>query len=75
MKYLLTYAYEGNRNGASISGQGSVNMTVDKDKITPEVIADAIEWVKNEFDKTNIQINLIVPMGWFKYDEEVEADE
>ena len=74
MKYLMIYAYEGTRNGSPISGQGSISMTTNTDKITPTVIDDAIEIVKAEFRKTNVQINTIAPMGWFKFDEESDTE-
>ena len=75
MKYLLIYAYEGTRNGSPTSGQGSIHMTTNTDKITPAVINDAIEIVKDEFTrKTNVQIDTIAPMGWYKFDEE-ESEE
>ena len=52
MKYLLTYAYEGKRRGERVSGQGSTVMTVTgTDKITPELINDATEWAKNNFEE------------------------
>lgn len=70
MKYLLTYVYEGERRGERVSGQGSTVMTVTStDKITPELIYDAIEWVRNKFEE-HTTIYAIVPMGWFKFDEE-----
>lgn len=70
MKYLLTYAYEGKRREKKVSGQGSTVMTVDgTKKITPELIDDAIEWVRNHYEE-NTTIYAIAPMGWFKYDEE-----
>lgn len=76
MKYLLTYAYEGIREGKPISGQGSTVMAViGIDKITPEIITDAVEWVRNDFIKGGTRINNIAPMGWFKYDEEDLEDD
>lgn len=74
MKYLLTYVYDGIREGKTLTGQGSTLMTVNgTDKITPEVITNAIEWVRNDFVKGGTRINTIVPMGWFKFDEEDEV--
>lgn len=70
MKYLLTYIYDGIYECKKVSGQGSANMTTNTDKITPKVIEDAIEWVRNDFRKNGTGINNIAPMGWFKYDEE-----
>lgn len=70
MKYLLTYIYEGEQRGIKVSGQGSAVMTAKgTKKITPELISDAIEWVRNNFEE-HTTIYAIVPMGWFKYDEE-----
>ena len=70
MKYLLTYIYEGKRGGEKVSGQGSTVMTVNgTNKITPELIYDAIEWVRNNFEE-HTTIYATVPMGWFKFDEE-----
>ncbi len=70
MKYLLTYIYDGFREGKKISGQGSAEMNTNTDKITPKVIRNAIEWVRNDFRKNGTGIDNIAPMGWFKYDEE-----
>jgi hypothetical protein len=74
MKYLLTYAYEGKRRGERVSGQGSTVMTVTStDKITPELINDAIEWVRNNFEE-HTTIYAIAPMGWYKFDDEEGSD-
>lgn len=76
MKYLLTYAYEGKRRGEKVSGQGSTVMTVTStDKITPELINDAIEWVRNDLESKHTTIYAIAPMGWFKFDEEGSESE
>ena len=41
MNFLFTYAYAGKRFGNAVHGQGSVVVTVNTDKITPELIPDA----------------------------------
>ncbi|MBO7734120.1 MAG: hypothetical protein J6S67_16270 [Methanobrevibacter sp.] len=76
MKYLLTYIYDGKRcKGDITGGQGSVVMTANTDKITPEVIQDAIEWVKKELLMKGITVKHIASMGWFRFDEEESENE
>ena len=66
MKYLLTYVFDGEQG----SGQGSVIMTTNANKITTELIADAVEWTKNYLAEKGIKINSLIPMGWYKFDDE-----
>lgn len=66
MKYLLTYVFDGEQG----SGQGSVIMTTNTNKITTELIANAVEWVKHDFAEKGMKINRLAPMGWYKFDEE-----
>ena len=75
MNYLFTYAYEGKRFENVVHGQGSVVMTVNTDKITPELIKDANEWAKNDLELKGIKVKNVVPMGWFKFDIEESEDE
>lgn len=71
MKYLFTYAYKGKNLGKPETGEGSMEMTLHgSDRITPKVIESAVEIIRKEFESEGIQIDVIAPMGWFKYDEE-----
>ena len=73
MKCLFTYSYIGRNKGKMENGSGSMELTVHgTDKITPKVIERAVEITKQDLNKRGIQIDVIAPMGWFKYDEEVE---
>lgn len=74
MKYLFTYAYKGKNQGKLESGEGSMEITLHgSDRITPKVIESACDIVRKDLNKNGIQIDLIAPMGWFKYDREDEA--
>lgn len=66
MKYLFIYAIDGEQG----SGQGSAIMTTNTNKITTKLIADAVEWVKNDLTEKGMKINSIIPMGWYKFDDE-----
>lgn len=70
MKYLLTYLFDGEQG----SGQGSAIMTTNANKITTELIVNAVEWMKNDFAEKGIKINNLVPMGWYKFDDEEGSD-
>lgn len=71
MRYLFTYAYKGKNQGKLENGEGSVEMTLHgSDKITPMVIESACDIVRKDLNAKGIQIDLIAPMGWFKYDVE-----
>lgn len=71
MKYLFTYDYKGKNKGVNENGSGSVIMTVTgTDKITPKVIEGAIEWVTKDLNTKGIQLDVLCPMGWFKYEED-----
>ena len=68
---MFTYNYKGKNKGKAENGSGSVVMTAHgTDKITPKVIEGAIEWVKKDLNSKGIQIDVLCPMGWFKYEEE-----
>lgn len=69
MKYLFTYVFDGEQG----SGLGSVIMTAKANKITTELIANAVEWAKNDYAKNGITINSLIPMGWYKFDDEDES--
>ena len=74
MKYLFTYEYKGKNNGKAENGSGSCEMTVTgTDKITPKLIQMAVEYVKKDMEQRGFQIDVLAPMGWFKYDEEDEG--
>ncbi len=73
MKYLFTYAYKGKNQGKPETGEGSMEITLyGSDRITPKVIKSACDIVRKSLNANGIQIDLIAPMGWFKYDEEDE---
>ena len=74
MKYLFTYAYKGKKQGLlPETGSGSIEMTITgTDKITPKIIESACDIVRKSLNDKEIQIDLIAPMGWFKYDGEDE---
>lgn len=73
MKYLFTYAYKGKNQGKPENGEGSMEMTLHgSDRITPKVIESACDIVRKDLNANGIQIDLIAPMGWFKYDGEDE---
>jgi len=73
MKYLFTYAYKGKNQGKPENGEGSMEMTVHgTDKITPKIIESAVEITKQNLNACGIQVDKLVPMGWFKYDGEDE---
>ena len=75
MKYLFTYAYKGKNQGKPETGDGSMEITLHgSDRITPKVIESACDIVRKDLNAKGIQIDLIAPMGWFKYDEEDEND-
>lgn len=74
MKYLFIYAYKGKNQGKPETGEGSMEMTLHgSDGITPKVIKSACDIVRKDLNAKGIQIDLIVPRGWFKYDGEDEA--
>ena len=71
MKFLFTYAYRGKNKGKPENGEGSIEMTVHgTNKITPKVIENVVKYVRKDLNSKGIQIDVIAPMGWFKYDEE-----
>lgn len=73
MKYLFTYAYGGSRVGGGVSGQGSLIMTADADKITESMIygeGGACDIAKDGLLKEGIRKVTVSPMGWFKFDKE-----
>ena len=73
MKYLFTYNYKGKNKGKLEIGSGSIEMAVHgTDKITPSLIESAVNIVKQNLNAEGIQIYSLIPMGWFKYDTEVE---
>ena len=73
MKYLFSYAYKGINKGKPETGSGSVEITLHgSDRITPKVVKSACDIVEEDLNAKGIQIDLIAPMGWFKYDEELE---
>lgn len=73
MKYLFTYEYKGKNNGKDETGSGSALMTVHgTDKITTKVIEGALEWTRKDLNSKGIQIDVLCPMGWFKYEEETD---
>lgn len=75
MKYLFVYAYKGKNLGKPENGEGSVEMTLHgSDNITPKVIKSACDIVREDLNGKGIQVDLIVPMGWFKYDEAENED-
>lgn len=64
-RYLFTYMFL--LNGTS--GVGSINMTMEQDQpITPEVIQDAVEVVRENSD-WDISVK-IVPLSWCRYESE-----
>lgn len=73
MKYLFTYSYKGKNQDEPETGHGSVEMTLHgSDRITPKVIELACDFVRKDLNTKGIQTDVVAPMGWFKYDEEVE---
>lgn len=71
MKYQFIYAYNGKNQGNPETGHGSMKMILyDSNRITPKVIESACDLVRKELNAKGMQIDTIVPMGWFKYDEE-----
>lgn len=75
MKYLFTYSYKGKNCGRCENGEGSMVMTLHgTDKITPRVIESAVEIVKQHLNAEGIQIDALVPMGWYKFDDEEGSD-
>ena len=73
MKYLFTYGYKGKNKGKLETGEGSMEMTLHgSDRITPKVIESSCDIVRKNLNDKGIQIDVIVPMGWFKYDGEDE---
>ena len=73
MKYLFIYAYKGKNQGKPETGEGSMEITLHgSDKITPNVIKSACDLVRSDLNAKGIQIDVIAPMGWFKYDGEDE---
>jgi len=73
MKYLFTYAYNGKNQGKPENGGGSMEMIVHgTDRITPKIIESAVEITKQNLNACGIQVDKLVPMGWFKYDGEDE---
>ena len=75
MKYLFTYAYKGKNQGEPETGEGSVEMNLhDSDRITPKVIEKTCDLVRKDLNAKGIQIDMLAPMGWFKYDDEESED-
>lgn len=71
MRYLFTYAYKGKNKGKQETGEGPMEITLHgSGRITPKVIESACDIVRKDLNEKGIQIDLIAPMGWFKYDEE-----
>lgn len=75
MKFLFIYAYKGMHLGKPETGEGSTEINLHgSDKITPKVIESACDIVRKDLNDKGIFIDLIAPMGWFKYDEEESED-
>ena len=77
MSYVFTYIYSAKRDGESVSGQGSVKIIATGiNKITESTIYGengAINIVKDMLSRDHNMVNIDVsPMGWFKFDEEIE---
>lgn len=69
MKFLFTYAYKGKYLGMPETGEGSMEITLNgSDKVTPKAIKSACDIVRKDLEDKGLQIDLIAPMGWFKYD-------
>lgn len=69
MKFLFTYVYDEERG----SGFGSVILTTKSNKITAKLVTDAVEWTKNDYAEKGIKLNSLIPMGWYKFDDEDES--
>ena len=69
MKFLFTYVYDEEWG----SGFGSVILTTKSNKITAKLITDAVEWTKNDYAEKGIKLNSLIPMGWYKFDDEDES--
>ena len=75
MKYLFTYAYKGKNKGKPETGEGSMEITLHgSDRITPKVIESACDIVRKDLNAKGIQIDVLAPMGWFKYEEEEDEE-
>lgn len=48
-------------------------MTTKSNKITAKLITDAVEWTKNDYAEKGIKLNSLIPMGWYKFDDEDES--
>lgn len=69
IKFLFTYAYKGRTLGKPETGEGSMEITLHgSDKVTPKEIKTACDIVRKDLEDKGIYIDLIAPMGWFKYD-------
>ena len=71
MKYLLTYAFSGTKNGNPTTGIGSIIMTTPESEITERLIYDkergALEIAKK--DIKGVDDLLVIPVTWTKFDE------
>lgn len=71
MDFLFVYSYAGYRGfrRTPVNGTGSVDLSCKVQKITPDVIKEAKEWVVKYLENKGLTDVSVSPMGWFKYDE------
>ena len=74
MRFLFVYSYTGYRRLTFVSGTGSVDLSFKVNKVTPEVIKMAKEWVMKCLENKGISDVSVTPMGWFKYDGDEDED-
>lgn len=71
MRYLFVYKYKGKNHRRPENGEGSMEMTLHgTDQITPKVIQNACEIAIKTLNNEGVQVDVLVPTGWFKYDGE-----
>ena len=74
MTFLFVYSYTGYKKLSFLSGDGSVDLSYEGNRITPEVIKKAKEWVIKYLEDKGMYDVSLTPMGWFKYDGDEDED-
>ena len=78
MTYLFTYCWSGRENGLVKSGNGSMDIRMtNSDKITVDAIygkGGAKEMATKALEDSGMTEIELCPMGFFKFDEEGDAD-
>ena len=71
-KFLFTFSYSYRKDSKDYSGIGSARICNISNKITESKIDNAIDVVTQNFKDDGCYDINIIPMGWFKFDEDEE---